>query len=227
MRRLLALLLCFALADSELRAETLGDSLGEGWNTWRAASSGEQGMLCCFTWSQGRATPKHCDLDAGHSGYGSHDGRADTTGEIQVFAYVQDGTPTKIRALSPQCPVTSNTPVLDLGLVDVDESADWLARSITPGSAVSPDAMLALAAHDGEQPPQILRRVARGDDEELREEAIFALGQLPAESATRELIALVEDRALPMPAREDALFWLVQSDNDDAFNYLSTLIVGR
>lgn len=64
---------------------------------------------------------------------------------------------------------------------------------------------------------QGLREEADGD---VREHIVFAISQLPAAAGVDALIAIVEDRGLPRPLRARALFWLAQSDDDRAFQYL-------
>ena len=40
------------------------------------------------------------------------------------------------------------------------------------------------------------------------------------------LIDTVENQRLPMDIREQAIFWMVQSDSDEAFDYVATLLTG-
>ena len=79
----------------------------------------------------------------------------------------------------------------------------WLAQT---GSART-EAAIAAALHEE-------------SDRQVREQAIFALSQLPKPRGTQALIALIDDRALPRAERKHALFWLAQSDDQRAFDYL-------
>jgi hypothetical protein len=61
---------------------------------------------------------------------------------------------------------------------------------------------------------------------ELRKDAIFAMSQLQGERAVDALFAVLRNRQLPQGVREQALFWLAQSDSDRAFEYLDRLLAG-
>jgi hypothetical protein len=61
-------------------------------------------------------------------------------------------------------------------------------------------------------------------DERVREEAVFALSQLPGERATRALIAVAEDQSLAREQRRRAVFWLSQSETDSAQRYLEKVL---
>lgn len=71
---------------------------------------------------------------------------------------------------------------------------------------------------------EIHRAIAEDVDEDVREEAVFALSQLPEDRAVRALIAVVEDRRLDRQRREEALFWLAQTEAQAAYDYIDALI---
>jgi HEAT repeat protein len=52
----------------------------------------------------------------------------------------------------------------------------------------------------------------------------FAVSQLPADRASRALIALAEDKSLPRHYRKQAIFWLGQMKSDAAVLYLDKLL---
>jgi uncharacterized protein (UPF0261 family) len=55
-----------------------------------------------------------------------------------------------------------------------------------------------------------------------------ALGAIAGHSGgVGELIVVAEDQRLPMVIRERALFWMAQSNSDDAFNYVAMLLSRR
>ncbi|MFL6617684.1 MAG: HEAT repeat domain-containing protein, partial [Povalibacter sp.] len=57
-------------------------------------------------------------------------------------------------------------------------------------------------------------------DNEVHNQAIFALSQLPGDRATKALIALVEDQSRLSEDRKHAIFWLAQSSASGAQAYL-------
>ena len=60
-----------------------------------------------------------------------------------------------------------------------------------------------------------------------REEAVFALSQLPDERAVSSLTRIVHDTRMDLAMREQALFWLVQSDSDEAYETIEALLSKR
>jgi HEAT repeat protein len=62
------------------------------------------------------------------------------------------------------------------------------------------------------------------EDDDVREEAVFALSQLPEGRAVTALAAILEDKSLEMNIREQALFWLAQTESDEAFEYIDRLL---
>jgi hypothetical protein len=86
----------------------------------------------------------------------------------------------------------------------------WLAQS---GAANSEGAITAALKKD--------------KDDHVREQAIFALSQLPGDRATRALVKVAEDRSLPHEQRKRAVFWLAQSESEDAQKYLEKVLAGN
>ena len=87
-------------------------------------------------------------------------------GLVQVYVNMKHGEPVDIRVLSPECPVSTATKIIDHGLVSTDENLAWF----------------------------------RG---------------------------VIENPRQDMDVREDALFGLVQSGSDSAFDYLDALLAER
>ena len=74
---------------------------------------------------------------------------------------------------------------------------------------------------------EIQKAIRDERNQDVRDDLIFALSQLPDERALKALIAVIEDQKLSDDDREQALFWLAQSESDLAFEYLSELISRR
>jgi hypothetical protein len=64
-------------------------------------------------------------------------------------------------------------------------------------------------------------------DDDVREQAILALSQLPGERATKALIGVAEDRSYSQEQRKRAVFWLSQSQSDAAQAYLEKVLAKR
>ena len=119
--------------------------------------------------------------------------------EHAAFAYSQSKIDDRIDAL------------IELGNTDPDADVRsqawfWLAET---GAEESEAAIGHAIAHD--------------KSSDVREEAVFALSQLPEERAVKALASVLEDRSLDRDIREQALFWLAQSESDEAFAYVDRL----
>ena len=74
-----------------------------------------------------------------------------------------------------------------------------------------------LAQSDATEAEQAIATALRKDaDDHVREQAVFALSQLPEGRATRALIATAEDRSLSREQRKRAVFWLSHSESASA-----------
>jgi hypothetical protein len=56
----------------------------------------------------------------------------------------------------------------------------------------------------------------------LAEQALAAIAT--HEGGVKQLIEVAENRRLPLTMRERALFWMAQSDSDEAFDYVALLL---
>lgn len=115
--------------------------------------------------------------------------------ELRIYALIKAGEPVEFRVRGKYaCFDGFDVDAVDLGIVNVDQSIDWLQRHIAPGTELSSDAIMAISLHRGARPVAILSDIVKtGTDRELREEA---------------------------------LFWLAQSDSDEAFAVLDRLLSG-
>lgn len=82
----------------------------------------------------------------------------------------------------------------------------WLAESGTPGCE-----------------PVIFEALRTDPDPQVREDAVFALSQLPDARAVASLLEIVNDTGMAQELRERALFWLVQSDSEEAYRAIDRL----
>ena len=73
----------------------------------------------------------------------------------------------------------------------------------------------------------IVAALRKDTDEDVREQTVFALSQLPEERATQALIAAAEDKSLSRELRKRALFWLSQSESESARTYLDQVLTAK
>jgi hypothetical protein len=210
-------LLVFALVTSPVAAQIAGLT-NDGWHSWQIAAVESAPEMCCFTWRSGRAMDAGCDLDSRRGGYGSSSD--ETGGDIQLYVRIDGGEVTDIRALSASCPVTSSSPIIDLGQIDNGASVAWLADHIVPGSDITGDAIAAVSVHDGREAVELLTDHARNaNDEDIREDAIFWMAQARVDETAPVLrdILFDDDDA---DIREHAAFSYSQSGADDVTDVL-------
>lgn len=87
------------------------------------------------------------------------------------------------------------------------------------------NALFWLAEEHPEQAENLLLdTLAVEKDEEVLEQAIFAVSQLPQGKATRILLDLAQDPEQPREIRRQAMFWLAHSDDDEALAALEDLL---
>lgn len=70
----------------------------------------------------------------------------------------------------------------------------------------------------------IMQAIDDDQDSGVREEAVFALSQLPGDRGVDALFSILRDRHMGRELREQALFWLVQSESDRAFAFVERLL---
>jgi hypothetical protein len=184
------LIACSAAAS----APDLPDGELDGWHSWRVDVVDEAPDLCCFTWNQGVAMRKSCNLDGRHGGFSSSGDSPFPSDEVQIYALMSAGAATKIRVLSSQCPVTSDSPITDLGTVATGDSINWLQRYISPHTVVSDEAITAVAMHAGDAARRLLVDTAKTDSsEDNRETAIFWMAQARIKETAADLRKLMFD----------------------------------
>lgn len=215
-------------------AATLDALAADGVYTWRVTATDEAPSWCCIRWSSGSVIACECDLDRRHDNYSAVDGfRVGSgemqsavdgfpaaSGEMQIYAAIESGKTRRVRALSPQCGVTSRLDIRDLGLVEVDESLAWLEDNVTPTSPVASDALAAIAVHEGAAALRFLVDIATGEHNlELRKEAIFWMSQARiSESATELERLMFHDESAEI--RQHAAFSLAQSTAENPADLL-------
>jgi len=111
--------------------------------------------------------------------------RAADGGELQIYVSIESGEPVQFRLRSNSiCSGNFDVDATDLGFIDVDESIDWLQTYIEPRSRLGSDIIMAISLHSGARPVVILATIVKTQtDREIREEALFWLGQSDSDAA--------------------------------------------
>lgn len=189
--RVATLVLVTSVACNAAFAE-MPELTADGWHTWRVSTTAIGADRCCFEWYSGEARRTACDLDSRRVSFGFSDSVVDESAMIQIYAQVQGGEVTKIRALSSQCPVTANAEIVDMGIVQPNDSIQWLEKHVAPRTNMSMHALAAISVHGGANSLNMLVDVAQHD-------------------------ASLENR-------KDAIFWLIQTESEQAFAYIEQVL---
>jgi hypothetical protein len=196
----------------------------EGWYGWRVAAHGGHREWCCGQWNMGRSTQTGCDLDSGGKNLLIMDSDEYQAGEMQLYALLDAGRPTNVRVLSPQCTVTADRPISDLGLVRTEVSLDWLQKHVDPASGISSDVLAAISVHEGIRARDALIEIARnGATIEHRTDAIQWLGLSRIDEA-RDAIRQMVYEERNSDVQEEALLALSQLPPDEAARELIAII---
>ena len=180
----------------------------DGWVTWQVAAVADAPNWCCF--GDEREPRKACNLEGRSNGYGSRsdDGPVDST---HIYARFSAGQLQSLRAYGPNCAVSAPSGIADLGSIDAESSARWLATQLTPRSARTDDVLAALATHAGAVADAELLRVASNDPaRESRKDALFWMGQLRGETGAAAIAPFLTGDA-DAKVREHAGFAISQS----------------
>ncbi len=123
-----------------------------------------------------------------------------------------------------------------------DITSDVLAAMAVHDGTRSRDALIKIARHGANiddrldaiewlgvariaETTDVMRQLAfEKGNEEIQDQAILALSQLPPDEAARELIAVIEKPDLDMEVRRTALFSLADTGSDLMINYISGLL---
>jgi hypothetical protein len=76
----------------------------------------------------------------------------------------------------------------------------------------------------GQAPGLLMQAIEHEQDEDVLEQAVFAVSQLPDHTATALLLELATDPSRSREVRRQALFWLANSDDDEAIAALVKLL---
>ncbi|MCB1588937.1 MAG: HEAT repeat domain-containing protein [Xanthomonadales bacterium] len=94
-----------------------------------------------------------------------------------------------------------------------------------PAAKVRSQAWFWLAQQGDARAEAALQAALRNESsQQVREQMVFALSQLPDARGVRALVQLLEQPTVDAKLRKQALFWLAQSDDDDAWRYLDTVL---
>ena len=244
-----------ALGASVAGQVRLPGAPADGWARYEVPMvAGSEGP-CCHEIHRGGVVRRDCNLDR-RSGSIQIDTSTDVEpGSLAVYLHFDAGAIDRVRAFAASCPVRADSTPVTLA-VDPDASVRLLAALAGADGKRSDEAVMALAHHAGAQATTAL--VALVDDDgnagDVREQAVFWLGQLRGQAGADTLERVIRsdadhdlrehavfslsesehggDAALIRIVRGDysrevkkkALFWLGQSGSDEAIAFLDSVL---
>ena len=167
-------------------------------------------------------------FDTGHSWHTHHWSddeweRDCDEGPVRVSIRVRDGEVVRLKTRVGGSWRPAGEGVVDLGEVPPQEAVDFLLGVAERSRrSVAEDAIMpAVIARDVVVWPRILE-IARDDDRpgDVRESAVFWLGQLAGDKVTEGLTSIVDDDDEDMDVREAAVFALSQMDDRESTDSL-------
>jgi HEAT repeat protein len=137
----------------------------------------------------------------------------------QVRSVLDDSAaPTQLRKHAVFALSQSQVPARDASLIG-------LARGDSEQHAqIRGEALFWLAQVSPAAAEPVLLAAVTDPSEHIRERAVFGLSQLPAPRGVALLSQLVADRSVPRETRKQALFWLAQSDAEQALPEVDRLL---
>ena len=187
------------------------DAGGPVWVAWEVPATSRD-STCCFDRRFRRST---CMLEGRQHGWGTSSDAPPGSGRLQVLARWAGGEVGRVVAVDSQCPVDpGDLPLVRLAEVAVEDSVEWLATlAADEQERDEGEPLAALAQHAGAAAMHALERLA-GEPQgyDLREKALFWIGQSRGEEGARFLAGVVRDDPDP-DIREKAIFSLSQNDS--------------
>jgi hypothetical protein len=226
----------------------------DGWASWDVPAIDKAPAWCCFGWDGHDSPPGTCKLDGHTGGFGSRDhettntltvyarssdGTVDRLQVLSASCRVETKTPIQeLEGVSSddsahwllaqvQTHRLTEDAMAGLAMHRGDFPRDSLIRIGAADASAELRAKawfwLAMTGGPGAEAP-ITAAIRKDPDDHVREQAVFALSQLPDERAIPALIAIAEDRTLAREQRKRAVFWLTQSESPGALAYLDKVL---
>lgn len=194
----------------------------DGWVSWQVPLVDGAGVMCCFGNFKRGAKIEACDLDGRNWSYGTSSDNPRKPGDsLTVYAHVDGGKVDRLRALSTSCPVRSKSEIRSIDVAPADSVA-YLGRYAGAGTGGSKHdetdyALTAIAYHAEPAATAALAGIAApGHQRDLRESALFWLGQLRGVEGAG-IVERFATRDDDPQVREHAVFALSQSPVGDAY----------
>ncbi len=193
----------------------------DGWMAFSVPAIEGTKSYCCWNGYGSDYRKSGCNLDSRKSSYGYHSDSS-ITENLVIFSRFEQGQVTDMRVVGEQCPVYGSSIRVDwLGHHDDSDALNWLSARTDAGEPehVQSTALMAVAQHESTEATGILNDMARDRDSDLRQEAVFWLGESRGEQGLDHLETLLGD--LPdSDLRREINFAISQSGSPRAADLL-------
>ena len=230
--KLRMLLFAFLFITTTAFAETFEQAAASGaeWVTWQVPMAPGLTLCCAGQWNNfGDAVGNKkgccsgCSLSRFNGFSTSSDSTAGSTGTMLIAARISDRHIRKVQLYDAGCALdTGKAVVRNLGPMDPPRSIELLIAQL-PSMSDESSALGAIAFHDSPSAIPALERLAgTGHQQDIREDAVFWLGQRGGERGFRFVRDIARGRE-NMELRKKAIFSMSQSEVDQAVPELIAL----
>lgn len=199
----------------------LGSQEEVTWLSYAIPSIDSGGEICCGNWQR----DQDCRLESRGWSMGHRRGPGFGQPDLVVYLRYEGRDLDRIRVFSETCRVDREG-VEVIGLEDISPavSLSYLREQIRRESPVAEEALAAFALHDAEGVEDLLEEIAgsRSRTEDLRQEAVFWLGELRGEAGFAALERLLES-GVEGEVRSEIAFALAESPVPEALDALLDL----
>ena len=144
---------------------------------------------CCWKGKWNDMGEVGCSLGNHHQSYGSQSD-SPTTENVIVYSNIRNGEAKSIQIVGEACPVSADgASVTWIGEVDEKAGLDWLVSMAGTDNST----LYALGLHRSDDANTRLYDLAKKDDDELAEQAIFWLGEARGQDGLETLERLLQD----------------------------------
>jgi hypothetical protein len=193
------------------------EARGPVWVSWEVPANSDMGFACCLDSKWRRTT---CHLEKANQSSGSNDqDHSALSGVLLVYARWEAGKVERVRPFSQECAVDSGSvPLVRVTGVTPSASVDFLVGLLGDAQRRRDvdEPLVAVSYHADAAADRALEKLAEpGHAEEVREQALFWIGQSRGEHGAQFLMAFIQ-REPSTEMRKKAIFALSQNDAPSA-----------
>lgn len=222
MKSLTMVLLAAAFATAHAATPLPAGASRDGWSMYEVPMVDGDHHACCYE-SRGGQWQPGCDLRGDAMVVRDTPDALGTPGRLRVYVEAKNGALEHLRAFDAACPVRAGAPIARIEVAPAD-SVRWLEDVVAsdPGEEPARNAIHALAQHAEPSATGVLIGFAGDDafDEDVRQDAIFWLGQTRGREGADAVLRIARDGRAGIDLRRHAVFSLSQTSAYDPFDAL-------